>query len=84
MAEKPFGYIILEDDSGPNEISNLEQISKPNVCFVRFDTVLQSLDCVNRNRRQYNGDALVKGLSDPNLTELMSNNKWKGETSFSA
>ena len=79
MAEKPFGYIILEDDSGPNEISNIEQINKPNVFYIRFDTVLQSLDCVNRNRRQYNGDALVKGLSDPNLAELMSNNKWKGE-----
>lgn len=79
MAEKPFGYIILEDDSGPNEISNIEQIDKPNVFYIRFDTVLQSLDCVNRNRRQYNGDALVKGLSDPNLAELMANNKWKGE-----
>ena len=80
MAQDPFGYIILEDDNvGCNEISNLEQINKPNICFVRFDTVLQSLDCVNRNRRQYNGDALVKGLSDPNLAELMANNKWKGE-----
>ena len=85
MAEKPFGYILLETDNGvPNEITNIQEIKKPNLFFIRFDTILQSLDCKNRNRRVYNGDALVKGLSTPEISELIANNKWKGENAFAA
>ena len=77
--QEPFGYIILERQDHPDEISNVEVTDKPHLFYVRFDTILQSLDCDNRNRRNYNGDALVKGLSTSELMELMANNKWKGE-----
>lgn len=77
--EKPFGYIILETAHEDNSISNLEVIDKPRLFYVKFTTTLQSLDCKNRNGRVYSGDALVEGLSDKNLVELMMNNKWKGE-----
>lgn len=79
MANAPFGYIILEEQDHPTEVSNLQVIDKPRLFYVRFDTVLQSLDCKNRNGRQYKGDALVKGLSTPEISELIANNKWKGE-----
>lgn len=79
MAEMPFGYIVLEKNDHPTEVSNMQVIERPHLFYVRFDTILQSLDCRNRNGRQYSGDALVKGLSTPEIDELMRNNKWKGE-----
>ena len=79
MSETPFGYILLEGENDIKEVKNLEVIEKPHLFYVRFDTVLQSLDCKNRNGRQYNGDAMVKGLSDYKISELIANNKWKGE-----
>ena len=79
MAEMPFGYIVLEKNDHPAEVANVQVIDKPHLFYVRFDTILQSLDCRNRNGRQYSGDALVKGLSTPEISELIRNNKWKGE-----
>lgn len=79
MSNQPFGYIILESDDHINEITNIQPFDKPNLFYIRFDTILQSLDCRNRNGRNYNGDALVKGLSTPEIAELIKNNKWKGE-----
>ena len=75
MSETPFGYILLEGENDIKEVKNLEVIEKPHLFYVRFDTVLQSLDCKNRNGRQYNGDAMVKGLSDYKISELIANNK---------
>ena len=82
--EMPFGYILLEDDNQFNEVTNIQEFIKPNLFYIRFDTILQSLDCENRNHRNYNGDALVKGLSTPEISELIANNKWKGEIAFPA
>ena len=79
MAEMPFGYIVLEKNDHPTEVSNIQVVDRPHLFYVRFDTILQSLDCRNRNGRQYSGDALVKGLSTEEINELMRNNKWKGE-----
>lgn len=79
MSEQPFGYIILEGDNEFKEVSNLQTFDKPHLFYIRFDTILQSLDCRNRNGRNYNGDALVQGLSTPEIAELIANNKWKGE-----
>lgn len=80
MSEQPFGHIILEGNNDVGgEITNLQVFDKPHLFYIRFDTILQSLDCRNRNGRFYNGDALVKGLSTPEIAELIANNKWKGE-----
>lgn len=79
MNQKPFGYIILENDNSVAETTNVEVIEKPQLFYVRFNTVLQSLDCNNRNKRNYNGNALVEGLSTPEINELIANKKWKGE-----
>lgn len=79
MIEQPFGYIILESNDHETEISNIQTFDKPHLFYIRFDTILQSLDCRNRNGRNYNGDALVQGLSSPEIAELIANNKWKGE-----
>ena len=76
---EPFGYIILENEGPTGQVSNLEVVDKPHLFYVRFNTILQSLDCKNRNGRQYRGDAVEKGLSTPEIAELIANKKWKGE-----
>lgn len=77
--EEPVGYVIMENDNTFNEVKNLQPIHNGILTYVRFDTILQSLDCVNRNRRYYKKDAMIESLSDPKITELIRNNKFKGE-----
>lgn len=80
MSDMPFGYILLENESTDvGGVDKLEVVEKPHLFYVRFNTVLQSLDCKNRNGRWYKGDALVQGLSSPEIAELIANKKWKGE-----
>ena len=49
---------------------------KPANVLKRIQGVLSDFKS-NRNGRIYNGDALVKGLSAPEITELINNKKWK-------
>lgn len=82
MASKDVvGYVVMENDDTYKEVKNLEVVDKPNLFYCRFETILQSLDCLNRNRREYNGEAMVKSLSHPIVNELIRNNKFKGEYS---
>lgn len=80
-AKDVVGYVVMENDDTYREVKNLEVIDKPNLFYCRFETILQSLDCMNRNRREYNGEAMVKSLSHPIVQELIANNKFKGEYS---
>ena len=73
------GYIILENESLDMPVKNIQVIDKPHLFYIRFDACLQSLDVVNRNNRKYKSSAMLEGLRDPNLDELMRNKKWKGE-----
>lgn len=75
----PFGFIIMENDNTFQEISNLDVIKQNSLFFVRFDTILQSLDCLNRNRRWYKGDAIYQSITTPEVYELQRNNKLQSE-----
>lgn len=77
--EEPIGYVIMENDNTFNEVKNLQPIHNGILTYVRFDTILQSLNCVNRNRRYYKKEAMIESLSTPEITELIRNNKFKGE-----
>lgn len=77
--ESPVGYIIMENDNSFSEVKDLEVKTKNSLTYVRFETVLQSLEVVNRNRRWYSAEAMIESLSDPRITELIRNNKFKGE-----
>ena len=80
MANKDVaGYILMENDNSIQEVSNLEVFDKNHLFYCRFNTILQSLDCVNRNGREYNGDAIVASLSTSEINELIAHNKFKGE-----
>ncbi len=75
----PFGFILMENDNTFHEVSNMKVIKENGLFFVRFDTILQSLDCVNRNRRYYKGDAIEKSLNTDEVKELILNNKLQSE-----
>lgn len=75
----PFGFILMENDNSIQEVNNLDVIKNDHLFFVRFDTILQSLDCINRNRRYYKGDAIVSSITTPETLELLRNNKLHSE-----
>ena len=75
----PFGFILMENDNSIQEVSNLDVIKNQGLFFVRFDTILQSLDCINRNRRYYKGDAIYQSITTPEVAELIRNNKLQSE-----
>lgn len=75
----PFGFILMENDNTFQEVKNLNVFNQNHLFFVRFETILQSLDCVNRNRRYYKGDAIYKSITTPEVAELIRNNKLHSE-----
>lgn len=75
----PFGFILMENDTSFQEVNNLDVVKNNGLFFVRFDTILQSLDCVNRNRRYYKGDAIYQSITTPEVYELIKNNKLQSE-----
>lgn len=75
----PFGFILMENDNSIQEVNNLDVVKDSHLFFVRFDTVLQSLDCINRNRRYYKGDAIYESITTPEVMELIKNNKLHSE-----
>lgn len=75
----PFGFILMENDNSFQEVSNLDVVKENHLFFVRFDTVLQSLDCVNRNGRYYKGNAIYESITTPEVAELIRNNKLHSE-----
>ena len=76
----PFGFILMENDNTFQEVSNLDVIHNEHLFFIRFDTILQSLDCINRNRRYYKGDAIYTSLTTPEVSELIKNKKLQSES----
>lgn len=76
----PFGFILMENDNSIQEVNNLDVVKENHLFFVRFDTILQSLDCVNRNRRYYKGDAIYESITTPEVAELIRNNKLQSES----
>lgn len=75
----PFGFILMENDTTFQEVKNLDVVKQDHLFFVRFDTILQSLDCINRNRRYYRGDAIYQSITTPEVYELQKNNKLQSE-----
>lgn len=75
----PFGYIIMENDTTFKEVTDLDVHKDGYLFFVRFNTILQSLDCTNRNRRHYKGDAIEQSIQTDDVKELQSNNKLQSE-----
>lgn len=84
--EIPSGYvIILEQDDHETGIQNAEfheeNIHGRNIVYSIFTTVLQSMDCLNRNNRIYKGKLLIEALNASHINEMIHNGRWFGEMS---
>lgn len=77
--EEVCAYAIMENVTDPIKPQNVEVIDKNGLFFLRFDTNLQSFNCLNRNRREYLDTAVMEGLRAEHIIELMRENSWMGE-----
>lgn len=71
--------LLMESVMEPTRPTNVEVCDKGGLFFVRFKTILQEFDAVNRNRRIYTLAAMMESLRAPHIHELMSKGSWKGE-----
>lgn len=72
-------YLVMENTTEPAKPQNLQVIKENGLFYVKFETVLQSFGVQNRNKRIYDGDAMMESLNAPHIRELIMNKTWKGE-----
>lgn len=72
-------YVIMESE-GPWNKPNIKQVvNNANMFYVTIDTVLQTFNTWNRNKRQYLREAMIPALEAPHLVELRAKKSWLGE-----
>ena len=72
-------YVIMESE-GPWVKPTIKQVvDTANMFYVTIDTVLQTFNTWNRNKRQYLAEAMIPALEAPHLVELRSKKAWVGE-----
>lgn len=77
--EEVVAYAVMESVADPIKPQNVEVVDKNGLFYVRFDTTLQSFNCLNCNRRNYNDVAMMEGLKADHFTDLIRNRSWFGE-----
>lgn len=77
--EKQIAYVVMEAVSDPAPVYNLREYSKNGMLYVKFDTVLQSFNVQNRNKRTYDADAVMESLQAPHIQELIRKKTWCSE-----
>lgn len=77
--EQVQGYIIMESAMEPMQPKIIETVNDPNMFFVRFRTCLQSFDCFNRNKRNYNLRPMMEAIKADHIQELLYKGTWCGE-----
>lgn len=79
MEQQVIGAIVMESVSEPMKPKILQTVNEPNMFFVRFETCLQSFDCFNRNKRNYNSAPMKEAFSADHIVELLRKGTWVGE-----
>lgn len=74
-----FAYVLMEEMSEPVQIRNVKECSKNGLLYLIFDTVLQSFEVKNRNKRTYIGDAVMESLAAPHVQELIKKGSFVSE-----
>ncbi|MMZ42311.1 hypothetical protein D1872_38320 [compost metagenome] len=77
--EELVACMIMESVGEPTRPKNVEVFDKGGLFYLRFDTVLQEFDALNRNKRIYAGTPMQQSLNAPHLVELRAKKTWKGE-----
>lgn len=74
-----FAYVIMEQVSDPVPLRNVRECSDNGLTFLKFDTVLQSFDVKNRNKRIYDANAVMESLASPHVQELIKKKSFVSE-----
>lgn len=69
----------MESAMEPMKPKIIETVNEPNMFYVRFRTCLQSFDCFNRNKRNYNLRPMMEAVKADHIQELLYKGTWCGE-----
>ena len=76
--EEVVAHVIMEQTSEPCAV-NVKDYNKNGLLYVTFDTVFQSFGVKNRNKRMYDGDAVMASWNAPHIQELIRKKSFVSE-----
>lgn len=71
-------HVIMEQTAEPCAV-NVRDYNKNGLLYVTFDTVFQSFGVKNRNKRMYDGDAVMASWNAPHIQELIRKKSFVSE-----
>lgn len=71
-------HVIMEQTADPCAV-NIRDFSKNGMTYVIFETVFQSFGVKNRNKRIYDGDAVMASWNAPHIQELVRKKSFVSE-----
>lgn len=71
-------HVIMEQTADPCAV-NVRDYNKNGMLFVIFETVFQSFGVKNRNKRIYDGDAVMASWNAPHIQELIRKKSFVSE-----
>jgi hypothetical protein len=71
-------HVIMEQTADPCAV-NVRDFSKNGMIYVIFETVFQSFGVKNRNKRIYDGDAVMASWNAPHIQELVRKKSFVSE-----
>ena len=71
-------HVIMEQTADPCAV-NVRDYNKNGMTFVIFETVFQSFGVKNRNKRIYDGDAVMASWNAPHIQELIRKKSFVSE-----
>ena len=71
-------HVIMEQTADPCAV-NVRDFNKNGMTYVIFETVFQSFGVKNRNKRIYDGDAVMASWNAPHIQELISKKSFVSE-----
>lgn len=72
-------YVLMEEMTEPMPVNNLREVKDNGLLYVKFETVLQSFNVKNRNKRIYDGDAVMESLAAEHVQELIREGSFVSE-----
>lgn len=72
-------YVLMEEMTEPMPVNNLREVKDNGLLYVKFETILQSFNVKNRNKRIYDGDAIMESLAAEHIQELIREGSFVSE-----
>lgn len=75
------GFVYIAEQVSPDEntVTNLQYTDKAHTLYAEFDSILQSFDVINRNKRRYLAKNISDCLNTERILSMLRTNAWYGE-----